>query len=510
MPLSFRAFSLIVGLLIFGGLVLFLMQGSGSVLAQVDGKAVYTERCAFCHGDLGDGTGPVASYLNPRPRDFTSGLFKFRTTASGELPLREDVIKIVEDGVRGTAMPSWSDTLSNQEIEAVVDYLTVKFVPRWGDDEPEVISISQPPRVTDDLILHGEQLYDEMQCWKCHGNDGRADGPSAPTLEDDFGAPIRAADLTKAWRYKGGNEIEDIYTRFSTGMSGSPMPSFFDVLSEDDRWALAAYIESIQTNEPGEDTVVTAKRISGPVPTTLEDSLWDEATAASFFLTGQVIAGPRWQTPGIDSVTVRALHNDENLAMLVEWGDPFHDTENGNAELNLENDTYVNFDLFSDFVGPLPDALAVQFPQTLGVGPEKPYFFWGQLGKPVNLWRWQADETLQEFNAAGFQDGLKPQETNNVSATATWADGRYRLLFSRPLTTEDANDVQMVPGEFIPIAFQSWEGSNGETGQRLSLSSWYSLLLEKPASSSVFIYTALAIALVAGLEWVLVRRARRR
>jgi len=97
--------------------------------APVDGEAIYRERCAFCHGDNGDGNGPAARYLSPRPRDFTSSQFKFRATASGELPLREDVIKIVREGVRGTAMPRWEDVLSQAEIEAVVDYVTQNFVP---------------------------------------------------------------------------------------------------------------------------------------------------------------------------------------------------------------------------------------------------------------------------------------------------------------------------------------------------------------------------------------------
>ncbi|HLF87692.1 MAG TPA: cytochrome c, partial [Anaerolineales bacterium] len=100
--------------------------------AQANGEAIYQERCVFCHGENGDGNGAVAKYLNPRPRDFTSGQFKFRTTASGELPLREDVINIVKKGVRGTAMPNWEGILADAEIEAVVDYITQNFVPGWG------------------------------------------------------------------------------------------------------------------------------------------------------------------------------------------------------------------------------------------------------------------------------------------------------------------------------------------------------------------------------------------
>jgi mono/diheme cytochrome c family protein len=481
--------------------------------APADGEIIYHERCAFCHGENGDGEGPVAPYLDPRPRDFTSGQFKFRTTASGEIPLRQDVIDTVKEGVHSTAMPAWEGVLSQAEIEAVVDYVLQNFVPDWGTYEPIVIPIGRPPRVTDDMIAEGAQIYQELQCWRCHGQAGRADGPSAPTQTDDFGYPIRPVDMTKAWRYKGGSELVDIYTRFSTGLNGSPMPSFYDVFPEEERedklWALSAYVKSLQANQPTEQTVVTAERMTGALPTSPDDPVWEQAEAASFYLTGQVIAGPRWQKPGVDAVIVRALHNDESLALLVEWNDPFQDSEGAGSEGDVGSGTYVDLDEFLGTGGPFPDALAVQFPQTVPEGTQKPYFFWGQPGQPVNLWQWQAGSSVAEYNATGFREALKPQESFQVTAVSTWADGRYRVLFTRSLTTDDPNDVQMVPGEFIPLAFQTWEGSNGESGMRLSLSSWYSLVLEKPVPVSVYIYTGLTVALVALAEWVLVRRARR-
>ena len=507
MRLSQRTRLLSFGLAVLAGMAFFIGR---PVVAQtpVDGETIYNERCAVCHGDHGDGNGPVARYLDPRPRDFTSNQFKFRTTASGELPVRDDVIKIVKQGVRGTAMPRWEEVLSQAEIEAVVDYVTQNFVPDWGTYEPTVIPIGSPPGVTDALIAQGQQLYQDLQCWRCHGQAGRADGPSAPTLEDDFGFPIRAADLSKAWRYKGGSELVDIYIRFSTGLNGSPMPSFYDVISDEERWALSAYVKSLQVNQPTEQSAATARRIEGSLPTSPDDAAWAQAQAVSFYLTGQVIVGPRWQTPGVDAVTVRALHNDQSLALLVEWDDPFNDTEPGGSEGTVAADTYVDLEQFLGTAGPFPDALAVQFPQKLSAGPQKPYFFWGQSGKPVNVWQWQADGSLGEFNAAGFDEGLKPQTASDVVASATWAEGRYHVVFTRALATGDPNDVPMAPGDFVPIAFQAWEGSNGEAGLRLSLSSWYSLVLEVPTPGSVYAYAALAIVLIAGVEWALVRRAR--
>jgi mono/diheme cytochrome c family protein len=482
--------------------------------AQVDGETIYQERCSFCHGENGDGNGPVAPYLSPRPRDFTTGQFRFRTTASGELPLHEDVVKIVREGVHGTAMPAWANILTEAEIEAVVNYLTQNFVPGWGSYEPLVIPVPRPPRVTQAMIEKGAQIYQDLQCERCHGQAGRADGPSAPTLTDEQEFPIRAADLTQAWRYKGGSDLASIYTRFSTGMNGTPMPSFYDVFPEEEReaklWALSAYVRSLQAGQPTEVSVIVATRISGTLPTDPADLAWEQAGPVSFYLTGQVIVSPRWQIPAVRAVTVRALHNNQDLAMLVEWNDPFNDLEGGGGEGEVGEETYVNLEEFAGTTGPLMDALAVQFPQSLNRGPQKPYFLWGQSDRPVTLWMWQANGEVAEYNAAGYQDGLISQEAAQFTASGTWANGRYRLVLTRSLATDDSSDIQLTTGEFIPISFQAWDGSNGETGMRMSLSSWYSLLLEKPVPSSVYLYTAFAVVAVAATQWTLVRQAQRK
>jgi len=208
-------------------------------------------------------------------------------------------------------------------------------------------------------------------------------------------------------------------------------------------------------------------------------------------------------------VTVRGLHNDESLALLVEWDDPFQNAETSQEVAEPGGETFVNLDTLRETPGVYPDALAVQLPQAVSAGPQKPYFLWGNAGRPVNVWKWQADGQVGEFNAAGYQDGLVPQATSHISTAAAWADGRYRLVITRPLTTDDTNDIQLVPGEFAPIAFQAWEGSNGETGTLMSLSSWYSLFIEKPVPASVYAYSGIALAAAALGEWALVRRARK-
>ena len=87
------------------------------VLAQTgdmdQGELIYEKRCLQCHGDEGDGLGPAAERLNPPPRDFTLGLYKFQSSAfDADLPNDDDLFRMIRDGMPGTAMPDWDDLLS--------------------------------------------------------------------------------------------------------------------------------------------------------------------------------------------------------------------------------------------------------------------------------------------------------------------------------------------------------------------------------------------------------------
>src|SRR5260221_9725788 len=96
----------------------------------------------------------------------------------------------------------------------------------------------------------GRQFYDSIGCRKCHGDQGRGDGPSATTLKDDAGLPIFAADLHQNWRFNGGDDVTAIYHRLRTGLDGTPMPSFSDLIDQkfltaDELWHLAQYVRSL-------------------------------------------------------------------------------------------------------------------------------------------------------------------------------------------------------------------------------------------------------------------------
>lgn len=482
------------------------------------GRTLYAKRCLACHGDKGDGRGPVAPYLNPRPRDFTLGAYKFRTTGSGEPPTDEDLFRIVTRGVPGTAMSGWT-TLSAEERWLVVSY--IKTFSEAFKEKSTVVTSAKEPSASPELSARGKQVYTRAKCWECHGESGRGDGPSAPTLKDDAKNAIRAANLRKGWLIKGGREPRDIFMRFSTGVDGTPMPSYADSLTEDERWALAHYVASLQTKEePSAAVVLRAPRVAGELPADPRDPRWQAAPHLVMPLAGQVIAKPRWQNHAVDAVTVRALYNERAIAFLLEWDDRFKDVEHRPGPgPELRGATYPQIDLSTAREEKLRDAVRLQFPVTIPAGPERPHFLLGSPGQPVALWHWRADANERGGNgvlkerAEGFQKPIAelPSETQDVSGRGAWAEGRWRVVMTRPLVAKaPTTDVTFEPGRLIPFAVQAWDGANGETGLMMSLSSWHFIALETPVPASAWLLPLLGVGVVGLAEWWLVMRVRRR
>ncbi len=479
------------------------------------GRQVYVKRCQACHGDKGDGQGPVAPYLDPRPRDFVAASYRFRTTQSGEPPTDEDLLRVVARGVPGTAMSGWT-TLSEQDR-----WLVIAYIKKFSDTFKEkgtVVKAAKEVSASHDVIAKGKKLYQQAKCWECHGQDGRGDGPAAPTLKDDPGDFIQAADLTKGWRIKGGRETRELFMRFSTGLDGTPMPSYADSFSEEDRWALAHYVRSLQTGEePGDPVVLKASRISGDLPSDPDDPRWKRAPFLAVPLAGQVLARPRWQNHSVDAVTVRAYYNDTAIAFLLEWNDRFRDTQHQpGPDPDLKDSTYPKLDLRKQRTEKLRDAVRLQFPVTIPAGPERPHFFLGSPGKPVALWHWQADLNEADKNAVvkelaeGFQRPIRAQEESaqDVTGRGAWKDGRWKVVMVRPLLPK-GKDVTFEVGRLIPFAAQAWDGSNGEKGVMMSLSSWNYVTLEAPTPVTAYVYSLLGVGFVGLLEWWVVRRVRR-
>ena len=212
---------------------------------EAEGKKVYERYCQGCHGVEGDGKGPDSRFLDPQPRDFTRGSFKCRSTPSGSLPTDDDLFRTITRGVHGTAMPRWRPLLES-ERRAVVRYIKT-FSKRFQEEKPEPpIVIREEPPLSPESIAAGKQVYETAKCWECHGYTGKGDGPSAAKLQDDLGNPIRPYDFTNPEAFKCGSSAQDIYRTFTTGMDGTPMPSFTETLSEEQRWQLVHYVMSLR------------------------------------------------------------------------------------------------------------------------------------------------------------------------------------------------------------------------------------------------------------------------
>jgi cytochrome c oxidase cbb3-type subunit I/II len=206
------------------------------------GRTVYRQRCLGCHGVEGDGNGIAATFLSPRPRDFTAAVFKFRSTPSGALPTDGDLYRTVTRGVRWTAMPTWHE-LPDKDRLAVVAFIKT-FSKRWKEEKPEPPLVAAAPPASVELVARGRDLYGTAKCWECHGENGRGDGPSAPQLKDDFDRPIRPTDLTRG-QLKGGAQVVDVFRTMTNGLDGTPMPSFADTMSDEERWAISYYVLSL-------------------------------------------------------------------------------------------------------------------------------------------------------------------------------------------------------------------------------------------------------------------------
>ncbi|MFY9845560.1 MAG: cytochrome c, partial [Terriglobales bacterium] len=161
--------------------------------------APYRRYCVGCHGPLGDGNGENAPWINPKPRDFELGIFKCRSTPTGTLPTDQDLYDTIGRGLDRSNMPSWNP-LTRQERTDLVAWIK-HFSPRWQNEKPGTpIQIPPEPEVTADRVKAGQEVFRKMECWKCHGVQGMANGPSAATLTDDLGRPISPFNFTDGSR----------------------------------------------------------------------------------------------------------------------------------------------------------------------------------------------------------------------------------------------------------------------------------------------------------------------
>ena len=204
------------------------------------GRQVFDAECAQCHGANGDGDGPGRLYLPARPRDFTRKKFKLRSTAAGALPTRADLFDTITRGIKTHGMPAF-DFLPEAERHAVVEQV-LAFAGAEGKPDPATVPVPPLPDATPERLAQGKEVFDRVQCGKCH--QAGADDPARPDLTDERGDPVHPPHLAQE-EFIGPDGARDVLARLRTGMDGTPMPSFAGTVADDELAAAALWVKSV-------------------------------------------------------------------------------------------------------------------------------------------------------------------------------------------------------------------------------------------------------------------------
>src|SRR5206468_9917107 len=305
---------------------------------------------------------------------------KIRTTAN-KVPTDQDLFRIITDGMPGTSMPAWA-VLTERERRNVLAYIKT-FAGEKLKEAPKKLELPKDVASSGESIKRGKEMFEAIECHKCHGTEGRGDGPSRAELKDEWGHPIAPANLTKRWTFRGGASRTEIATRLAAGVLGTPMPAFIDSVEKpEDIWHLTNYILSLGPDSPGYATLVTVTAVSDAIPDDPSADFWKKLTPNNIPLLGQVIVDPRNFNPSVDLVSVRAVYNDKEIAFHLTWADPTQSTADPGKKL-------------------FADAISLQFPPQPASGPERPYFLMGDDSDAVYLLRWENGKGVTEATANG-------------------------------------------------------------------------------------------------------------
>jgi mono/diheme cytochrome c family protein len=506
------------------------VSATDEVVSSADvGARLYDRLCASCHGTSGDGAGPAARFLYPRPRNFRQEQFRMVSTTN-MVPSDDDLLRTLERGMPGSSMFSFGH-LSLDERKALVAH--VRGLMRQGledrikreaaeiGEEPDPQEMAEMVRertqpgsnlelpdewpVEDAAsVARGRELYIKATCAACHGDTGKGDG--VQEQKDELGMPIRPRDYTRGI-FKGGRQREPLYARIALGVPGTPMPSS-PALKPGEIADLVHYIRSL--SDPATEaqvvhkrTTIHASRAEGPLPEAIPEAAWEGVASTP------IVVSPLWWRDDTDpGLRVQALHDGRDVAIRLSWKDS---TSNGRA---IRSDEF-------------PDMAAVQ----LFRGRDEPFLGMGAKSAPVEVWLWnaatQADAeqyadvdttypnmSVDSYPYEGAGDGprlhatdrqpkdfltawaagnqrsdptrllagsglsaegpgsatLRPPVAQDVKARGGWEHGRWTVVLRRSMA--DPADGR------VSVAFALWDGAaRDRNGQKL-VSIWHDL--ERP------------------------------
>ncbi|MDC1152996.1 c-type cytochrome [Nitrospinaceae bacterium] len=457
------------------------------------GKNIYLKKCAFCHGEKGKGDGPAKEYTLPQPRNLTKGHIKIRSTSFGKIPTDKDLFDAISNGMKGTTMPGWSH-LSRSNRQSLILYIKSlskkfkKFEKRGK--KHKIIKVPEPPPVSLERIKRGKKSF-MINCSGCHGVKGRGDGVTTTRIVDYSSNAIWPRNLSEPWNFRRGATRKDLFLTLRTGLSTTAMPKFSPRIFKDQEiWDIVDFVLTLGTPEqPQVKPMILAKKTNVNLPDDFNASFWKETEPAYIPLGGQVLEKPRSYFPTVRNLTVRAAYNDKEIAFKIHWDDPSYDPALEAKNIVKPSPTpplpeHLKGARKEEPIEPVipdfPDALALQF--SLNNKAVKPYFLNGDSDHPVNLWKWTSlDNKADEWNATGLTNwSLQNDRSQTIKAKINYQFGRYFLVIKRKLKVDDKKmDVQFGEGKPLSIAFNIWDGYQGETGAKKSISSWFELRLAK-------------------------------
>jgi DMSO reductase family type II enzyme heme b subunit len=530
------------------------------------GKRVYFTKCVWCHGVDGAGDGPGADRLWPRPRNFNQGTFKIRHTASGELPLfdakkpvpgQNDLFETVTHGLPGSAMPSWEGILTEEQRLQVLSFVTTQLVKdrKFTDQKSESQTILQmgdlkPIAPTEESLKKGAELVVEKKCVECHGADGRGDG-NAFNLKDDWGFSIQPANWHKCWNFRGSRQdpynVKNIFRTFSTGVNGTPMPSFADNTTVEERWHIANFVNSLcereadgtplsidlLTDKPKVNFVLSSGVVEGEISADPENEMWTKRARRIIAMGGQITHKPRNFVNRIDDMWMKSVYNDTHIAFMFQWDDRTKSVAEGKlpwppTSVNIdvkEQDPKTgeegsiamhqnNYTVYNDAVAMETAVKWKELP-----APIKPRYLFGSNEQfPVDIMKWEADGSLRAFKGTGWDKDFEQRDNYEESSKllfSEWKNGRWTVIIQRPMGNKKDQDYDedtfFEMGQYIPTVFFAWDGHNGDAGRKMAVSAFYYTFLEPPTPREAYIYPiAIAVGVVLLEGWVLTRRSNKR